>query len=162
MESKDIKVGIGDLNTAKPPDRLITLGLGSCIGIALYDNINKIAGLAHIVLPESTSFTNQNNPMKFADIAIPMLVKRLEEMGANKRVLKAKIAGGASMFSFPDRNPLMDIGGRNGRAVKEVLTGMNIPVISEDLGGNSGRTMIIEAESGKVYIKTVGKGIKEF
>jgi chemotaxis protein CheD len=162
MDSKEIKVGIGDLNTAFPPDKVITIGLGSCVGIAIYDSSNRLAGLAHIMLPDSTGFTNQNNPMKFADMAIPMLVKKLEEMGASKRVLKAKIAGGASMFSFPDRNPLMDIGGRNGKAVKEVLAGMNIPVISEDLGGNSGRTMIVEAESGKVYIKTVGKGTKEF
>jgi chemotaxis protein CheD len=161
MEEKEVKVGIGDLNVVLPPDKLITLGLGSCVGIAIIDSINKIAGLAHIMLPDSTSFTNQNNPMKFADLAIPILIKKMEAAGANRRIIKAKIAGGASMFSFPDKNPLMDIGGRNGVAVKEVLQKMNVPVISEDLGGNSGRTMIVEAVNGKVFIKTVGKGIKE-
>lgn len=162
MDQKEVKVGIGDLNVVVPPDKLITLGLGSCVGIAVYDSINKVAGLAHIMLPDSTSFTNQNNPMKFADLAIPMLVKKMESVGANRKAIKAKIAGGASMFSFPDKNPLMDIGGRNGLAVKEVLSKLNIPIVSEDLGGNSGRTMIVESESGKVFIKTVGKGIKEF
>lgn len=162
MDQKEVKVGIGDLNVVLPPDKLITLGLGSCVGIAIYDSTNKIAGLAHIMLPDSTSFTNQSNPMKFADLAIPMLVKQMEKAGANRRIIKAKIAGGASMFSFPDKNPLMDIGGRNGVAVKEVLSKLSIPIVSEDLGGSSGRTMIIEAVSGKVFIKTVGKGIREF
>lgn len=162
MEEREVKVGIGDLNVVLPPDKLVTLGLGSCVGIAIYDSTNKVAGLAHIMLPDSTSFSNQSNPMKFADLAIPILVKRMEDAGANRRVIKAKIAGGASMFSFPDKNPLMDIGGRNGIAVKEVLQKLNIPVVSEDLGGNSGRTMILDSISGKVLIKTVGKGIKEF
>lgn len=162
MEAKEIKVGIGEFNTALPPDKLITLGLGSCVGIALIDNKNKISGLAHIMLPESKGFTNQNNPNKFADIAIPALVEKMVSIGANKRNFKAKIAGGASMFSFEDKKSIMDIGSRNGKAVKMILMDMGIPIISEDLGGNSGRTMIIEASTGKVYIRTVGQGIKEF
>jgi chemotaxis protein CheD len=161
MEAMEIKVGIGDLNIALPPDKLITLGLGSCVGIALYDAQNKIAGLAHIMLPDSSGFTNQSNPMKFADKAIPMLIEKMKSNGSNIRMIKAKIAGGASMFAFADKSPMMDIGNRNGIAVKEVLRMFNIPIVSEDLGGNSGRTMIIEAETGKTYIKTVGKGIKE-
>lgn len=161
MEAKELKVGIGDLNVALPPDKLITLGLGSCVGIAVYDPYNKIAGLAHIMLPDSSGFTNQNNPMKFADKAIPMLLQKMKEKGSNLRMLKAKIAGGASMFSFADKSPMMDIGNRNGKAVKDALRGLNIPIVSEDLGGSSGRTMIVEAETGKIYIKTVGKGIKE-
>lgn len=161
MEVKEIKIGIGDLNVALLQDKLITLGLGSCVGIALYDNINKIAGLAHIMLPYSTAFTNQSNPMKFADLAIPMLIEKMISSGSTGRTLKAKIAGGASMFSFGDRNPMMDIGNRNGKAVKEVLQQFKIPILSEDLGGSSGRTMIVEAATGKVFIKTVGKGIKE-
>lgn len=105
MEVREIKVGIGDLNIAAPPDRLITLGLGSCVGIAIYDNINKIAGLAHIMLPDSSGFTNQSNPLKFADKAIPILIEKLKQNGAQQRYLKSKIAGGASMFSFPEKTP---------------------------------------------------------
>lgn len=162
MEAKEIKVGIGDFNIAMPPDKLITLGLGSCVGIALIDSVNMLAGLAHIMLPESKNFTSQSNPNKFADIAIPALVERMLKMGANRRNFKAKIAGGASMFSFADKNSIMDIGNRNSKAVKIVLKNMGIPIISEDLGGNSGRTMIVEISTGKVYIRTVGQGIKEF
>ncbi|KMT21676.1 chemotaxis protein CheD [Clostridium cylindrosporum] len=161
MEKNDIKVGIGDLNVALPPDKIITLGLGSCVGIALYDSINKIAGLAHIMLPNSKGFTNQSNPLKFADKAIPTLIESMIKKGAKKNFLKAKIAGGASMFSFGDKSSIADIGNRNGLSVKEILSQMSIPILSEDLGGNSGRTMIIEASDGKVFIRTVGKGMKE-
>lgn len=161
MEVKDIKVGIGDLNIAVPPDRLMTLGLGSCIGIALYDHINRIAGLAHIMLPDSSGFSSQNNPMKFADKAIPMLVEKMKARGADEKYIKAKIAGGASMFAFPEKSSMMDIGGRNGTAVKNILQKLRIPITAEDLGGSSGRTMIVEAETGKVYIRTVGRDIKE-
>lgn len=161
METKEIKVGIGDVNIAFPPDKLITLGLGSCVGVALYDSTNRVAGLAHIMLPNSSGFTNQSNPLKFADIAIPDLIKKMQLRGANIFNIKAKIAGGASMFTFSDRSTTIDIGNRNSNSVKSILNEMRIRVISEDLGGNSGRTMIVESETGKVYIKTVGKGMKE-
>ncbi|MEG0641752.1 MAG: chemotaxis protein CheD [Clostridium sp.] len=161
MEKNEIKVGIGDLNVAFPPDKIITLGLGSCVGIALYDSIHKVAGLAHIMLPNSEGFTNKSNPLKFADKALPSLIESMTKKGANKKYLKAKIAGGASMFSFGDKSSIADIGKRNGISVKEILLQMNIPILAEDLGGNSGRTMIIEAITGKVFIRTVGKGMKE-
>lgn len=161
MDKNEIKVGIGDLNVTLPPGKIITLGLGSCVGIALYDSINKVAGLAHIMLPNSKGFTNQSNPLKFADKAIPSLIDNMIKKGANKRYLKAKIAGGASMFSFGDKSSIADIGGRNGISVKEILSQMSIPILSQDLGGNSGRTMIIQADDGKVFIRTVGKGMKE-
>src|SRR3712207_9225933 len=99
MSKDEVRIGIGDLNTAMPPQKLITVGLGSCIGIALYDPIKKIGGLAHIMLPDSTQFSNVSNPMKFADLAIPMLLEKMEKQGAVKRHIKAKIAGGASMFN---------------------------------------------------------------
>ena len=161
MDAKEIKVGIGDLNVALPPDRIVTLGLGSCVGIAIYDSQNKVAGLAHIMLPDSKSFTNQKNLMKFPDQAIPELINRMVKLGGNISYFKAKIAGGASMFGFSDKNPAMNIGARNGEAVKVNLKQYNIPIRAEDLGGNSGRTMIIEAATGKVLIKMVGHDIKE-
>jgi chemotaxis protein CheD len=161
MEKREVKVGIADLQIAASPDKLITLGLGSCVGIALIDNLNRIAGLAHIMLPVSTGFSNQNNPMKFADTAIPLLIDKMIKQGARKNILKAKIAGGASMFSFSDKSQIMDIGNRNIAAVKNALSEAKIAIVSEDLGGSSGRTMIVEAETGKVFLRTVGKGIKE-
>ncbi|AKN33900.1 chemotaxis protein CheD [Clostridium carboxidivorans P7] len=161
MEIKEIKVGIADLNTAFSPDRIITVGLGSCIGIAMYDNTKSLGGLAHIMLPDSTQFNNVTNPLKFADLAVPILIEKLEKLGASRRNLKAKIAGGASMFNFSDKSMIMDIGNRNGIAVKNALKEYSIPILGEDIGGNKGRTMILDAGSGDVKIKTVGMGVRE-
>ncbi|KGM97019.1 chemotaxis protein CheD [Clostridium novyi A str. 4552] len=160
MSKEEIRIGIADLNTAIPPEKLITVGLGSCIGIALYDSVKKIGGLAHIMLPDSTQFSSVSNPMKFADLAIPMLLEKMEKQGALKRHLKAKIAGGASMFNFSDKSMIMDIGNRNSKSVKKVLNEYGIPIISEDTGGNKGRTMIFSTEDGIVEIRTVGMGIR--
>lgn len=161
MELKDVRVGIADLNTVEAPGKIITVGLGSCIGIAIYDRIKRIGGLAHIMLPDSKQFSNVTNPMKFADLAIPMLVEKMEKMGANKRNMKAKIAGGASMFNFSDKNMITDIGSRNGVAVKEALQKQGIQLIAEDIGGNKGRTITLDADTGNLQIRIVGLGIKD-
>lgn len=161
MDIKEIKVGIADMNTASSPDIIMTIGLGSCIGIAMYDSHESLGGLAHIMLPDSTQFSSVKNPMKFADLAIPMLIDKLERLGADKRNLRAKIAGGASMFNFSDKSMIMDIGSRNGKSVELTLKKYSIPILAEDLGGNKGRTMIFDTSDGTVKIRTVGIGIKK-
>lgn len=161
MEVKEYRVGIADLNVAKSPGEIITVGLGSCIGIALYDRINKIGGLLHIMLPDSNQFKNISNPLKFADLGIPIMIDNMKEKGANIRNLKAKISGGASMFNFSDKSMIMDIGKRNIQAVKKNLNELSIPILAEEVGGKKGRTMILDTSSGIVQIKTVGIGIKE-
>lgn len=161
MEIKEFKIGIAELNVTISPNKLITVGLGSCIGIALYDRNSGIGGLAHIMLPDSTAFTTINNSIKFADLAIPILIEKMMNQGANKRGFIAKIAGGASMFNFTDSKMVMDIGNRNSIAVKQALTKSSIPILGEDVGGNKGRTMIFDTSSGTVQIRTVGVGIKE-
>jgi chemotaxis protein CheD len=161
MNIVEVKVGIADINTVFSPGRLITIGLGSCVGIALYDKVCGIGGLAHIMLPDSRQFSNVTNPLKFADLAVPILLQKIEAQGGSKRNIKAKICGGASMFNFSDKSMVMDIGARNSAAVKVALAEIGIPVISEDIGGNKGRTMIFDVASGIVQIKTVGCGIKE-
>lgn len=158
---KEIRVGIADLNLAYSPDRIITVGLGSCVGIALYDQYKKIGGLAHIMLPDSNQFNNITNEKKFANLAIPILIEKMVKQGANLRSIKAKIAGGASMFNFADKSMNMDIGKRNSLAVKDTLKKLNIPVINEDVGGNKGRTMIFDTTAFLVKIRTVGLGMKE-
>ena len=161
MDSSEIKVGIADLNLVLDPGIIMTIGLGSCIGIALYDNKLKVAGLSHIMLPDSTQFKNVTNPMKFADSAIPILIDRMEKQGCKKQNIIAKIAGGASMFNFSDKSIISDIGKRNSEAVKKSLNEIGIPIVAEDTGGNKGRTMILESNNGKVILKIVGKGIIE-
>lgn len=161
MGSTEVKVGIADLNLVLNPGVIMTIGLGSCIGIALYDKNLKVAGLAHIMLPDSTQFKSNTNPMKFADSAIPILIKKMLDQGCNKRNLVAKIAGGASMFNFSDKSIISDIGKRNAESVKKVLKEESIPVIAEETGGNKGRTMILQSSDGKVILKVVGHGVIE-
>ena len=159
MEIKQIKVGIADLNLVEPPDIIMTIGLGSCIGIAIYDKKSKISGLAHIMLPDSTQFKEVNKPLKFANLAVPILLKKMLDCGCKKNDLVAKIAGGASMFNFSDKSMVSDIGSRNAISVKEALSKENIPLLAEEIGGNKGRTMILDSNDGTVTIRVVGQGI---
>jgi chemotaxis protein CheD len=161
MEYNEIKVGIADLNMAFCPDKLITVGLGSCVGIAIYDNAARLGGLAHIMLPDSSQFNKITNQIKFADLAIPILVEDMIKQGAKLRNMRAKIAGGASMFNFSDKSIIMDIGNRNGIAVKNALKILAIPIVAEDIGGNKGRTLIFDTGSGILSIRTVGMGTTE-
>lgn len=154
----ELKVGIADLNLVMPPDKIMTIGLGSCIGIALYDKRTRTSGLAHIMLPDSTQFKDITKPLKFADLAIPILIKKMLDSGCDKRNITAKIAGGASMFNFSDKSMVSDIGKRNADSVKEILKKESIPVVAEDTGGNKGRTMILDSSDGMVTLKIVGQG----
>lgn len=154
-----IKVGMADLKTTDSRGMLTTLGLGSCIGIALYDPINKIAGMAHIMLPDSKQIKNNSNKAKFADTAIDVLIAEMLGKGAQKRNVKAKLAGGAQMFSFGNNgNDIMKIGHRNAIASEEKLKALNIPIISKDVGGSYGRTIELYGDDGRLFIKTIGHG----
>ncbi|MFZ5966566.1 MAG: chemotaxis protein CheD [Bacillota bacterium] len=159
--SELIKVGMADLNTIKHPGTLTTLGLGSCVGITLYDPITKIAGLAHIMLPSSKTIRNNNNPAKFADTGITLLLEKVISLGANKNRLVSKIAGGAQMFSFSNKNDIMKIGERNTIATKEILGELGVPIIAEDTGGNFGRTIELYSDTGILLVKTIGHGTKQ-
>lgn len=153
-----IIVGMADLNVTKSPNILTTLGLGSCVGIALYDLTTKVAGLAHIMLPDSTKLQNNKNIAKFADTAMAKLVADMVKLGANKARLQAKIAGGAQMFAFNSRNDEMRIGDRNVEATLKLLKQYGIPLIAYEVGANYGRTVELYAEDGKFLIKTIGHG----
>ena len=157
--SEIIKVGIADLKTCLPPNGITTLGLGSCVGIALRDTSNKIGGLAHIMLPDSTAIRNGNlNIAKFADTGIEELVKQMEKIGARRGHLVAKIAGGATMFSFQGgSSPMGQVGQRNVEATKKKLGELRIPIIAENTGANYGRTVIFYPETGDFHIRAVGK-----
>ena len=153
-----IKVGMADLKICKAPDALTTIGLGSCIGIALYDPSTKISGLAHIMLPDSTQIRNNSNIAKFADTGIQKLYDDMIKAGANKARLVAKIAGGAKMFSYQTSNDAMHIGKQNVVAVHKKLKEWSIPILAEDVGKNYGRTIIFDPMTGELLIKAVGLG----
>ncbi len=156
-----IKVGMADMNCTYHPGILTTLGLGSCVGICLFDTSTKISGLAHIMLPSSMQIKNNSNAAKFADTAIVKLIQDMIKMGAHKNKIVSKIAGGAQMFNFSDTSDIMRIGARNVIATKEILKANSIPILSEDTGGNYGRTIELYSESGILLIKTIGCGIKQ-
>lgn len=158
--SEIIKVGMADLKICKSPDGITTLGLGSCVGIAIRDPITKIGGLAHVMLPDSTVIANNANKPKFADTGIEMLVDLVVKAGANRARLVAKIAGGAQMFGFQNKNDLVRVGERNVEASKKKLAELKIPILAEDTGLNYGRTVIFYPETGDYIIRAVGKNEK--
>ena len=149
-----ITIGIGDLNIAKDPETLITYALGSCVGICLHDANLNLGGMAHIMLPTSASMQQDSNPYKYADIAIPALVRKMEQSGARKGSLKAKIAGGAQMFETFSDSAIGKIGERNIIAVKQILKNLNIPIIADDTGKNYGRTVSFDPKSGTMTVRT--------
>ncbi|MBN2797007.1 MAG: chemotaxis protein CheD [Clostridia bacterium] len=159
--SEMLKVGMADLKVAKYPNALTTLGLGSCIGICLYDPATKIIGMAHIMLPSSKTIKNNSNIAKFADTAIAKLLDDMKLEGANVNKLVGKIAGGSQMFKFSSGNDMMKIGLRNAEAVRDILSEHRIPIVADDTGGNFGRTIEFFSESGVLRIKTIGHGVKE-
>ncbi len=157
-----IKVNIADLNVAIAPDKIKTIGLGSCVGIVLYDNNKKIAGLAHILLPTSNT-TNKDdfNRAKYANTAVSALLEKMDKYKVNRRNIVAKIAGGSQMFNFKTTSELLNIGCRNIEATKKSLLEHNIPLVAEDTGGNIGRTIEFDPCSGFLLIKTAKQGIKK-
>ena len=160
--SETIKVGMADLNICREPDCLTTIGLGSCVGVALYDSVTKITGLAHIMLPNSKEIKNNSNIAKFADTGIAETLRLMEEAGAKRGRITAKIAGGACMFAFAmQSNDALNVGEKNVRSVKKVLEEFKIPILAEDTGLNYGRTIIIDSNTGILTIKAVGKPEKQ-
>ena len=158
---KEVRVGIADLAIVEAPTNLVTIGLGSCIGIFIHDRVKKDSALIHIMLPDSTMFRNITNRCKFADLAIPDVINTMIQNGSKRINLTAKICGGAAMFKFSQTSINSEIGEKNGIAVKRILKEQNINIIGEDLGGNKGRTMFANSETGVVRIRVIGKEIKE-
>lgn len=155
--SEIIKVGMADLKVCKAPDGLTTLGLGSCVGIAVRDAAKGIGGLAHIMLPDSKAIKDNTNIPKFADTGIDELIRQMVAMGATRSRLEAKIAGGAQMFAFSSKNGTAQVGERNVEAVKKKLGELRIPILAEDTGKNFGRTVVYYPANGSFLIRAVGR-----
>ena len=156
----ELQVGIADYKVARNPGRLITLGLGSCVGVSLYDPVVKVGGLLHVMLPDSTQFNNVTKPAKFADLGIPLMIKSMQLTGAVVGRLQAKLVGGAQMFSGLDDKLTLNIGQRNTEKSREILKKLGIPVLSEEVGGNRGRTVILDTQTGEVYVRILGNKLR--
>ena len=143
--------------------RFKTLALGSCVGVVLFEPVSKVAGMAHIMLPDSNLIVNNknDNKAKFADTGIETLIGLMEnKFNIDKRRLRAKIAGGAQMFNFSTKNDMLRIGDRNVEATKRNLALHNIPVVNEDVGDNYGRTITFYPDTGQLHIVSHGRPSK--
>jgi chemotaxis protein CheD len=147
-------VRMGELvATATAGDVLVSLGLGSCIGLALLDRRMGVAGLAHVVLPDSEGHKAQNR-FKFADQAVPELIDRVIGLGGRPSRLEAVLVGGASMFAVGGSS--LEVGQRNEAAVREILEAKRIPVLATATGGQKGRTIRVDAATSGVTVKEAG------
>jgi chemotaxis protein CheD len=138
--------------SSDPNEELVALGLGSCIGLAIVDRTAGVAGLAHIVLPESNDRADQVG--KFADTAVPELIAKMRNAGAVERRFETAIAGGARMFEMSGG---LDIGARNEAAVRAALAKARIPVKAAVTGGSSGRTVKISVGDLLVTVRSAGQ-----
>jgi chemotaxis protein CheD len=157
----DIVVGISDVRVSNNMnDVLVTYALGSCIGVAIYDPVAKIGGLLHFMLPESSLDIKKasENPAMFADTGIPLLFKSCYKFGADKKRMKVKVAGGASIL---DDSNFFRIGQKNITAMKKLFWKNNVLIEAEDIGSNHNRTMHVHLSTGKVFVKTAHNGIRE-
>ena len=146
-------VRMGELAISSTPgDVLVSLGLGSCIGLALVDKRAGVAGLAHIVLPATTGTPKPEAMNKFADHAVPALVDGMVERGASRVFMQAALVGGASMFAGTG----LEVGARNADAVRELVAGRRVPVVAEAVGGSRGRTVKVDVSSGAVSVREAG------
>ncbi|MBQ7155343.1 MAG: chemotaxis protein CheD [Synergistaceae bacterium] len=162
MAENSIVLGMADLMVIRAPARLITLGLGSCIGLVVYDTAAKVAGMAHIMLPNSRGLMGSEKVGKFADTAVPRIIDDMLRLGAVKNRIRAKIAGGAQMFSLPGMSAdFLTVGAKNVSETMLRLRSMGIALAAADTGGNKGRTIEFSTSSWMLKVKTLGKGVKE-
>jgi chemotaxis protein CheD len=151
-------VGMAEAQVAAAPATLATLGLGSCVGVCLYDPALKLGGLVHVMLPEAT---HGATPAKFADTAVPLLIDMMTAKGASLVRLRAKLAGGAQMFRFPNSGDVLKIGERNVAAVQSALAARGVTVVASDVYGNFGRSIEFDCATGGLTVRTIGQGSKE-
>ena len=156
-----IHVGIAELKTVFPPKLIRTNGLGSCVGVVIYDEECFLAGMAHVMLPSSSLAREKTfKPGKYADTAIQTLIRAIRKAGSTNR-LRAKIAGGAQMFQFRSQNEWMRIGERNVQAVKQQLHGNDIVLVAADVGGHCGRSIEFNPETFVLSVRKVNAGVIE-
>ena len=148
----NVVIGIADMNVTQSPDTLITLGLGSCVGLVLYDKASKIGGMVHIMLPVSRDAVS--NKAKYADTGVGYLYSRMIRYGANRKTMIAKLAGGAHMFGVSGNNDVMKVGEKNIEICHRLLNEYGIPIKGEETGGNIGRTLEFCCETGNLKIRT--------
>src|SRR5262245_4008200 len=156
----EIRVKVADCRVGKDDQTLTTIGLGSCVGIALYDATARVGGLAHVMLPSETMARDRSNPAKFPGSAVAILLSEMTRLGADPRRVRAKLVGGASMFANLVNPNSSNIGERNVQAVRQVLAQRGVPIVAEDTGSDYGRSVIFHLCDGRVEVRSLKKGLR--
>lgn len=157
--TKELVVGVGSYFVAKNPTKLICIGLGSCLAIALHSSTRHVGALSHAMLPKYMEGKDKKIPEKYVDTSIYLMADDMQDIGIKKREIKAKLVGGAQMFSFISPHTL-DIGRRNIETAKETLKQEGIPIIAENVGGNKGKTIFFDIKTGAIEVRISGEKTK--
>jgi chemotaxis protein CheD len=161
MASNSLAVGLGEIKVSRDRnDVLVAFGLGSCVGISMYDPVTRVAGLLHAVLPERINGAEPLSP-KYVDSGVMELISQMINAGANRGRLVARMAGGANMLITPGLSKTFDIGTRNVTAAHAKLSELNIKIVGEETGGNAGRTVRMYIADGRMTIRTMGNQERE-
>ena len=153
-------VAVADWAVDRGDAVLVTLGLGSCVAVAVHDAGSGIGGLAHLLLPSVSLSADREKPAKFPETGVPYLLERLRELGAAPARLRARLVGGAAMFANLQAPGTVSIGERNVRATRDALSRSGVAVVGEDTGGDYGRSVYFYLESGRVEIRSYAHGVR--
>jgi chemotaxis protein CheD len=153
----DHHVRIAHHAVARGSGRLVTIGLGSCVAIALHEPRSRVSGLAHVLLPDPSVARDTSNPARFASTAVPLLVDDMRALGA-KGAITAKLAGGASLFGTMLASGGQQMGARNIAAARAALATAGIPLLAEETGGTAGRSVVLDVQSGELMVRSVRGG----
>jgi chemotaxis protein CheD len=154
----DIRVKVADLAVGRDEQTLITIGLGSCVAIVLYDAVARVGGLAHTLLPDESMARDRGNPAKFPASAIATLLAEMIRLGADQRRISAKLVGGASMFASLVPSGAINIGDRNVAAARLALAQRGVPILAEDVGSDHGRSVHFSIADGRLEVRSLKKG----
>ena len=154
----EIRVKVAECAVGRDEQTLITIGLGSCVAIALYDSVARVGGLAHTLLPDESMARDRTNPAKFAASAVTLLLAEMTRMGADASRVRAKLVGGASMFANLLPSGGINIGDRNVAAARQALERNRIRIVAEDVGSDHGRSVHFHLDDGRVEVRSLKKG----
>ena len=160
MNSRELLVRVADLRAGVGDDVLVTVGLGSCVAILLYDAEARVGGLAHVLLPSPALAARNANPAKFPQYAVPNLLQLMTAQGARKDRVTGRLAGGASMFAALAPPGTVQMGERNLVAARQALSSHGVPLVGEAVGGDYGRTVRFRVRDGRVEVSTVAHGVQ--
>ena len=154
----EIRVKVAECAVGRDEQTLITIGLGSCVAIVLYDSTVRVGGLAHTLLPDETMARDRTNPAKFPASAVTLLLAEMTRLGADAKRMRAKLVGGASMFANLLPAGGINIGERNVAAARQALARNGISIVAEDVGSDHGRSVHFHLDDGRVEVRSLKKG----